>query len=152
MASDSSDLYLLIGAEHRFTPSTILIANVGAQIREVDGPDGNDSTNPYMELTLRTQVNEQFTVSAFLRYGAEANDTVVALPLQAEYDSRMTLRVGTQANYLVSEKLALFAGTDLISKLFRGRTRCSRWCSSGRSRRDAFQCLYWCHSETHRLS
>lgn len=118
VASDSSDLYLLIGAEHRFTPSTILIANVGAQIREVDGPDGNDSTNPYMELTLRTQVNEQFTVSAFLRYGAEANDTVVALPLQAEYDSRMTLRVGTQANYLVSEKLALFAGTDLISTSF----------------------------------
>jgi hypothetical protein len=118
VASDSSDLYLLIGAEHRLTPSTILIANVGAQVREVTGPNANNSTNPYMELTLRTQVNEQFTISAFLRYGAEVSDTVVSLPLQTEYDSRMTLRVGTQANYLVSEKLALFAGTDLISTSF----------------------------------
>jgi hypothetical protein len=122
-ASDSSDLYLLVGAEHRFTPNTILIGSVGAQIREVDSVGGNDSTSPYMELTLRTQVNEQFTVSAFLRYGAEVYDTVVSLPALAEFDSRLTLRVGTQANYQVSEKLAFFSGVDLISTSYEeGRT------------------------------
>ncbi|MES2981494.1 MAG: outer membrane beta-barrel protein [Verrucomicrobiota bacterium] len=118
VASDSSDIYLLVGAEHRFTPNTILIANVGAQIRDVDGPNGGNSTSPYMELTLRTQVNEQFSISAFLRYGAEVYDTVVALPLLAEYDSRMTLRIGTQATYQVSQKLSLFSGIDLISTSF----------------------------------
>lgn len=117
-SSDSTDTYLLIGAEHRFSPNTIMIANVGAQIREVDGPNGSDSTSPYMELTLRTQVNEQFTLSAFARYGAEVYDTVVSLPLLAEYDSRLTLRVGTQGTYQVSEKLALFSGVDLISTAY----------------------------------
>ena len=123
VASDSSDLYLLVGAEHRFTPNTILIANAGAQIREVDGANGNNSTSPYIELTLRTQVNEQFSVSAFARYGAEVYDTVVGLPALAEFDSRLTLRIGTQANYQVSEKLALFSGVDLISTSYEeGRT------------------------------
>lgn len=117
-ARDSSDLYLLVGAEHRLSENTILIANVGAQIREVDGAGGSDSTSPYMELTLRSQVNQQFTVSAFLRYGAEVYDTVVALPLLTEYDQRLTLRIGTQANYQVSQKLSLFGGADIISTSF----------------------------------
>jgi hypothetical protein len=122
-ASDSTDTYLLLGAEHRFTPNTILIGNAGAQIRQVDSVDGNDTTTPYMELTLRTQVNEQFTVSAFLRYGAEVYDTVVSLPALAEFDSRLTLRVGTQANYRVSQKLALFSDINFISTSYEeGRT------------------------------
>ncbi len=122
-ASDSTDTYLLVGAEHRFTPNTILIGSVGAQIRQVDSVSGNDSTSPYMELTLRTQVNEQFMVSSFLRYGAEVYDTVVSLPALAEFDSRLTLRIGTQANYQVSQKLSLFSGIDLISTSYEeGRT------------------------------
>jgi hypothetical protein len=122
-ASDSTDLYLLIGMEHRFTPNTILIASVGSQMHDVDA--GSNNTHPYMELTLRTQVNDQFVVSAFARYGAEVYDTVVSLtgPGPAEYDSRLTLRVGTQANYQVSEKLSLFSGLDLISTSYEeGRT------------------------------
>ena len=122
-ASNSTDTYLLLGAEHRFTPNTILIGNVGAQIRQVDDVNGDDTTSPFMELTLRTQVNEQFTVSSFLRYGTEVYDTVVSLPALAEFDSRLTLRVGTQANYQVSQKLALFSGIDLISTSYEeGRT------------------------------
>ncbi len=122
-ASDSTDTYLLLGAEHRFSPSTILIANVGAQIREVDNVNGNDGTSPYFEITLRTQVNQQFTLSTFARYGAEVNDTVVNLPALAEYDSRLTLRLGSQANYQVSQKLSLFSGIDVISTSFEeGRT------------------------------
>ncbi len=122
-ASDSTDTYLLVGAEHRLSPTTILIGNVGAQIREVDSANGNDGTSPYLELTLRTQVNEQFTVSAFARYGAEVYDTVVNIPALVEYDSRLTLRIGTQANYQVSQKLSLFSGVDVISTSFEeGRT------------------------------
>ncbi|MFN4873241.1 MAG: hypothetical protein ACK5JP_05475 [Akkermansiaceae bacterium] len=114
-ASDSTDLHLLLGAEHRFTPNTIMIANVGAQMREVDA-GSSSNTSPYAEVTLRTQVNEQFIVSGFLRYGAEVYDTIVDLapgPV-AEYDSRLTLRIGTQANYQISQKLSLFGGLDMI--------------------------------------
>jgi Putative beta-barrel porin 2 len=124
-ASDSSDLYLLAGVEHRFTPNTIMIANVGAQMRDVD--DGSNSSSPYAEVTLRTQVNDQFVISGFARYGAEVYDTVVdigpVIPIIAEYDSRLTLRIGTQANYQVSQKLALFGGLDLIDTSYEeGRT------------------------------
>lgn len=118
VATDSNDTYLLIGVEHRFTPNTILIGNIGAQIREVDTVGGSDSTSPYIEMTLSTQVNEQFRISSFLRYGSEVYDTVVALPLLSEYDSRMTLRIGAQATYQVSQKLSLFGGIDVISTSF----------------------------------
>ena len=118
-SSDSTDTYLLIGAEHRFSPSTILIGSAGAQFRQVDAVNGKDSTSPYLELTLRSQVNQQLIVSGFARYGAEVYDTVVNLPLVvAEYDSRLTLRLGTQATYEISEKLSLFSGIDLISASF----------------------------------
>jgi hypothetical protein len=117
-SSDSTDTYLLIGAEHRFSPSTILIGSAGAQFRQVDAVNGKDSTSPYLELTLRSQVNQQLIVSGFARYGAEVYDTVVNLPLLAEYDSRLTLRLGTQATYEISEKLSLFSGIDLISASF----------------------------------
>ena len=92
-----------------------MIANVGAQMREVDA-GSSSNTSPYAEVTLRTQVNEQFIVSGFLRYGAEVYDTIVDLapgPV-AEYDSRLTLRIGTQANYQISQKLSLFGGLDMI--------------------------------------
>lgn len=117
-SSDSTDTYLLLGAEHRFSPSTILIGSAGAQFRQVDAVNGKDSTSPYLELTLRSQVNQQLMVSGFARYGAEVYDTVVNLPLLAEYDSRLTLRLGTQATYQISEKLSLFSGIDLISASF----------------------------------
>jgi hypothetical protein len=117
-SSDSTDTYLLLGAEHRFSPNTILIGSAGAQIREVNAVDGKNSTSPYLELTLRSQINQQLMVSGFVRYGAEVYDTVVNLPLLTEYDSRLTLRLGTQAAYQISEKLSLFSGIDVISASF----------------------------------
>jgi hypothetical protein len=117
-STDSTDTYLLLGAEHRFSPNTILIGSAGAQFREVDAVGGKNSTSPYVELTLRSQVNQQFMVSGFVRYGAEVYDTVVGLPLLTEYDSRLTLRIGTQATYQISDKLSLFSGIDVISASF----------------------------------
>jgi len=122
-ARDSTDQYLLAGVEHRISPTTIVIANAGAQFRSVDGTDGDSSTNPYLEVTLRSQVNEQFTVSTFARYGAEVYDTIQIDPvggLPAEYDSRLTLRLGAKGDYQVSEKLSLFSGIDMISSSFEG--------------------------------
>jgi len=115
LATDSTNQYLLVGIEHRFSPNTVLTVNTGAQLREKDGIGGNNSTNPYLEMALRTQVNQQFGVSAFVRYGSEDYDTIVATPLPSEYDDRLTLRVGVSANYQISEYLSLFAGLNVIS-------------------------------------
>jgi len=111
IASDSTNQYLLVGIEHRFSPSTILIANVGAQLREVDGLGGDDSTNPYAELTLQTQVNQQFTIRGFLRYGVEDYDSVIGI---AQFDERQVLRIGISGEYQVSQALSIFGGVDYI--------------------------------------
>jgi hypothetical protein len=124
IASDSSDQYILIGLEHRFSPSTIVILNTGAQIHEVDNANGNDNTSPYVELSLNSQLTSQFSARAFVRYGIEPYDnlqTVGGLP--AEYDSRLTLRVGASGSYQLSPKLSLFGGTDVLNTSFEdGRT------------------------------
>lgn len=115
-ASDSTNQYLLVGLEHRFSPNTILIVSAGAQLRDVDGSGGNDSTNPYLEAAIRSSVNTQFSVSAFIRYGVEDYDTVVLVPVgPAEYDERLTLRVGVSGEYQLSPSLSLFGGVNVIS-------------------------------------
>lgn len=130
LASDSTNQYFLVGFEHRFSPNTVLVASVGAQLRELDGQGSDSSTNPYVELALNTQVNTQFSIGAFARYGAEDYDTIVNPkgfnPLYlAEYAQRLTLRVGVSAQYQVSEKLSLFSGLDLISSSYEDGSRVS---------------------------
>lgn len=116
VASDSTNQYLLVGLEHRFSPNTILIVRAGAQFREVDGVGGDDSTNPYLELAVRSQVNTQFSVKAFARYGAEDYDTIASTGAGlAEYDERLTLRIGVSGEYQLSPSLSIFGGVDLIS-------------------------------------
>ncbi len=121
LASDSTNQFLLVGAEHRFSPNTILIVSVGAQFRDVDG--GSTSTSPYAEVTLHSQLNQQFGVRAFARYGLENYDTVIAgqnFPTLIEYDERRTLRVGVAGDYRVSQALSLFGGIDAIGTQFEG--------------------------------
>lgn len=126
IASDSTNQYFLVGLEHRFSPSTILILNAGAQLRDVDG-SGSSSSNPYLELALHSQINSQFSVRAFARYGVEDYDTIVntkAFPeISAEYDERLTLRVGIAAEYQISPALSLFGGVDLINSSYESGRR-----------------------------
>lgn len=123
LASDSTNHYILVGAEHRFSPNTVGIIRGGAQIREVDSAQSDNTTDPYLELMLNTRVNEQFALKSFLRYGIEDYDTVVAAngyvggvfgTTLTEFDSRNTLRVGLSAEYTISQKLSVFGGVDYI--------------------------------------
>ena len=115
VASDSQNQYLLVGLEHRFSPNTIMVMNTGAQLREVEGATGNDSTSPYLELALRSQVNTQFNIRGFVRYGVEDYDTVVGIPAAVEYDERLTLRVGVTGEYQISPSFSLFGGVNLVT-------------------------------------
>ncbi|MEP2777576.1 MAG: hypothetical protein ABJQ29_07490 [Luteolibacter sp.] len=119
LASDSTNQYLLAGIEHRFSPNTILVANAGAQFRSVDGIGGRDSTSPFLELALRSQINTQFGIRAFTRLGMEDYDTVVQSgPGLAEYSDKLTLRVGVSGDYQVSKFLGFFGGVDVITSSF----------------------------------
>jgi hypothetical protein len=117
-ASDSTDHYLLAGVEYRFSPTLIGVAKAGAQFHDVDG--GEDSTSPYIELALNAQMNEQFSVQSFLRYGIENYDTVLVHPNSglAIFDSRETLRFGVSASYALSQMVSLNGGIDYIPSSF----------------------------------
>ena len=118
-ASNSTDQYLLLGVEQRFSPNTIGILRAGAQFRSVD--NGDDNTSPYMELALNSQVNQQFSVRAFTRYGIESYDTVRSTPegVLAEFSDRRTLRFGLASEYAVTPMTSIFGGVDYIPAAFR---------------------------------
>lgn len=119
LSSDYTDHYLLGGVEHRFSPNTILVARVGAQFHEADAIGGSDTTSPYFEATVRTQVNEQFSIRGFARYGVEAYDTVRTVGFGVyEFDDRQTFRLGVSAEYALSEMLSFFSGVDYIPATF----------------------------------
>ncbi len=116
-ASASTDQFVLLGVEHRFSPNTIGIARAGAQFREVD--EGSDSSSPYVELALNSQVTQQFSVRAFTRYGIESYDTVRGVPGGiVEYSDRRTLRIGVSYEYAISPMLSVFGGVDYIPASF----------------------------------
>jgi len=119
LASDATDHYLLAGVEHRFSPTTILIARAGAQFHEVDAAGSDDSVSPYVEVALNSQINTAFSVRSFLRYGLENYDTVRADSAGTyEFDARRTLRIGVAGEYALSQRLSLFGGVDYINTSF----------------------------------
>jgi len=116
-ASNSTSHYLLAGVEHRVSANTIFVVNAGAQFRDLDGA-GGDSTNPYIEFSMRTQVNQDWGYRAFIRYGAEDYDTVVGIPALAEFANKLTLRAGVSGEYKISPRLAIFGGLNLIASSY----------------------------------
>ncbi len=113
--SDASDIYILGGVEHRFSPNTIGIFRAGAQFHDVDG--GDNSTSPYLELALNSQVNEQFRVRAFTRYGIENYNNIQSVSGGiglVQFDNTSTLRFGLSADYVISPMFSVFGGVDYI--------------------------------------
>lgn len=111
LVTDSSNHYILAGLEHRFSQSTTGIIRAGIQLRDVDG--GDSSTSPYLEASLRTKVNERFSLRAYARYGVE--DYARSLGFGANsriYGGSETLRLGFTADYRVSQPLSLTAGVN----------------------------------------
>jgi opacity protein-like surface antigen len=114
-APESDNQYLLIGADHRFSPNTIGTVRTGAQLRSVDG--GSSSTSPYLEFALNSQINPQLSLGAFMRYGMEDEDSVLSPGTSGatfNYDERSVFRLGITGAYLISPDLSLNSGVDLI--------------------------------------
>lgn len=118
LASDSSSHYVLGGFEHRISPTTFGYLRAGAQFRDSDL--GGNSTSPFVEGGLRAQMNEQFSLRGFVRYGINGYDTVQGLTNSAiaEYDDREELRLGVAADYKISPRLTFNTGIDYISASF----------------------------------
>lgn len=122
-ASDSSSHYVLLGIEHRFSPNTIIVAKAGAQFRESDAALGSSTTSPFVEIAFRTDVNDQFTLRSFVRYGIEDYDTTRTVATGTglglyDFDDRRTLRFGIRGTYEFSPRLSVFAGADYVPANF----------------------------------
>ncbi len=108
-ASDSTNQFVTLGVEHRYSPNSVFAVKAGVQIRDVDG--GEDSSNPFLEAAVRTRVNQQFSFRAFARYSVEDYGTSFG---NHTFDTNNTLRIGLTGNYEVSPKLTLNAGLNYI--------------------------------------
>jgi Putative beta-barrel porin 2 len=117
-ASDTSNQFVLLGLEQRFSPNTIGIIRAGAQFHSVD--KGTSSTSPSVEAALNSQVTQQLSVRAFTRYGIESNDTtrVLAGNGLVEFDNRKTFRLGVSSEYAFSPVFSIFGGVDYIPTSF----------------------------------
>ena len=113
-SSDYSDQFVLLGAEHRFSPNTIGIVRAGAQFRNVT--DGDDYSSPYVEFGLNTQVNQQLKVRAYARYGLEGYSNVQFDPIAGlvEYNDARALRLGFTSEYAISPKFSIVGGIDYL--------------------------------------
>lgn len=119
VSSDSTDQYVLGGIEHRFSPTLIGRLSAGVQFRDVD--DGDNSSSPYLEMSLVSRINSQFLINTFIRYGLESFDTVQTVGINTvEFDERKTLRIGVSSTYDISPRLQLFGGVDYIPSTFDG--------------------------------
>ena len=110
VVSDSTNSYFLVGLEHRFSPNTLGVIKGGVQNRDVDG--GGDSSNPYFEASVRSQINEQFTIRSYVRYGVEDYARSI---IGINFEGSETLRLGLTGTYGVSEQLSLNAGVNYVS-------------------------------------
>jgi hypothetical protein len=108
--SDSTNTYFLVGLEHRFSPNTLGVIKAGVQNRDVDG--GRDSSNPYVEASLRSQINEQLSIRSYVRYGVEDYSRNIGI---ISFEGSETLRFGLTGTYGVSEQLSLNAGVNYVS-------------------------------------
>lgn len=118
--SDTTNQYLLGGVEHRFSPNTIGILRVGAQFRDID--DDDDSyTSPYLEFALNSQVNSQFRIRSFARYGIEDYNTIQSFNgVVVNFEDSQTLRFGISGDYSISPTFSVFGGIDYIPTSYDG--------------------------------
>jgi hypothetical protein len=115
---DSSNHFITGGFEHRLSPTSILVASAGAQIRDVDGTD-EGGTSPFLEMALSSQLNSRTTVRAFTRYSVEDFDTVQVIggdPFQ--FADQQVLRIGVSGTYAITPRLSAFGGFDYINTSF----------------------------------
>lgn len=120
VASDYTDQFVLVGAEHRFSPNTIGIVRAGAQFRDNDG--GGDYTSPYVEFAMNTQVNQQLSMRAYARYGMEGYDTVQFNNVAGlvEYGDTRALRLGISSEYVISPMFSVFGGVNYLPTSYGG--------------------------------
>lgn len=121
-AGNATNQYLLLGAEHQFSPTVTGVARVGVQLRDLEGRD--NATNPHVECNLIARPTKDLRLRSFLRYSVEDSDTIQSLlrggsQQMAEYADRGALRLGISGDYTLSPSFTIISGLDYIPTSYR---------------------------------
>jgi len=118
--TDVQDHYILVGAEHRFSPNTIGILRAGAQLHSISTGDSNVS--PYLEFALNSQINSHFSLRSYARYGIETYNNIQVLPsnVVVEYSDQQVFRLGVSAEYAITSRFSLNGGVDYLPTSYAG--------------------------------
>lgn len=118
-ASDSTNHFITAGLEYRLSQNSVFVGSAGVQIRDVDG--GDNSTSPFLEASVRTQVNTRFSVRGFARYSMEDYDTIQFIGANLfEYSDQQVLRFGVSGDYKLSPRLTGYGGVDMVYTAYDG--------------------------------
>ncbi|YCM42126.1 hypothetical protein V2O64_12515 [Verrucomicrobiaceae bacterium 227] len=107
--TDSTNQYITLGLEHRFSPRAVGVIRGGVQIRDVD--QGDSGTSPFFEGSLNVKMNEQFSWKAYGRYAIEDYARTLG---GVNYSDNQSFRLGVSGDYIVSQSLSLNAGINYI--------------------------------------
>jgi opacity protein-like surface antigen len=121
-ANDAQNQYLLLGAEHQFSPNITGVIRAGAQFRDLE--TRGSSTNPHLEFNIIARPTTGLRLRSFLRYAVEDYDTIQILKRGAaleytEYADRGTLRFGISGDYVINPSFTLVSGLDYIPTSYR---------------------------------
>jgi hypothetical protein len=115
---DSTNHFITGGLEHRFSKTSIMLANAGIQLRDVDGTD-DAGASPFFEVAVDTKLNSRASVKSFTRYSVEDFDTVQSVGGNSfQYANQQVLRIGINGSYSLTPRLSLFGGVDYINTAF----------------------------------
>ena len=112
-SQDSTDHYLALGDEYRFSPNTIGILKAGTQLHDIVG--GKSSTSPYLDASASSQVNKQLALKIFTRYSLESEGLYRD---DVNYSAHQALRVGVTGDYMISPKFSIITGFDYIPSTY----------------------------------
>lgn len=116
-ASDSTNHYLTAGLEYRLSQNSVFLANAGMQMRDVQG--GTKPSSPYMDASVRTQINSKFSVRGFVRYSMEDYETVQTIGTSSyEYSDKQVFRLGFTGEYALAPRLSGYGGIDYVTSIY----------------------------------
>lgn len=114
-AADSTDHFVTVGEEFRYSPTAIFIASAGAQFHSTTV--GDSSANPYVEASANSKFSDQINLRSYIRYSAESDSLNQNNLVFSEH---RILRFGFTNVWEISPTFSITNGIDYMPGAFQG--------------------------------
>jgi hypothetical protein len=118
-ANSSTNHFITGGTEYRLSQNSVFVGSAGVQFRSVD--NGDNSSSPFLEASVRSQMNSAFSIRAFTRYSMEDFDTIQFVGANIfEYSNQQVMRLGVTGEYRLTPRVTGFGGLDVVHTMYDG--------------------------------